>query len=56
MTRKQFIAAMKREQKVLAASRDNLRDLLSEIETIEWDATEGLDSLERAIDALSRNQ
>lgn len=56
MTRKQLLAAMGQEQKKIAASRDELRNLQSEIDAIFEDASDGIDSLETAIDALSRSQ
>ena len=56
MTRKQLIVAMKREQKNIAKARDKLRDLKDEAENIFEDAEDGIDSLEYAIEALSRNQ
>lgn len=54
MTRKQLIAAMEREKKKIAASRDKLRELLDEYRQIDDDATDALDSLEYAVEALSR--
>ena len=54
MTRKQLIAAMKKEQKILAASRDKLRSLENVICELEDDSVSASEHLEDAIDSLSR--
>lgn len=59
MSRLNMTAAIKKlkaHQKVIAKKRDELRDLESEISQLADDADEGLESLNYAIDALSRLQ
>jgi uncharacterized coiled-coil DUF342 family protein len=51
---KQVVKKIETEKAKIAQSRDKLRDYTSEIEAIVCDASEALDDLERATDALSR--
>jgi hypothetical protein len=51
-----MIRKLKSQQARIAKDRDALRELLSEFEVVADDADEAVDSLECAIDALSRMQ
>ncbi len=56
-TKKQKTALLKRfeaAKKALAAIRDELRDIESEVQTFGDNADEALDDLERASEALSK--
>jgi hypothetical protein len=47
---KQFKAAIKR----LANERDNIRNLICDMQQIEEDCTEAINDMERGVDALSK--
>jgi len=49
-----MIKKLERAKATLAKDRDALRDLFDELETLKEDCEEAYDSLENAIDALSR--
>lgn len=51
---KQMIARLEREKKKLAVRRDALRDLADEYAELVSNSDDAIDSLEYAIDALSR--
>lgn len=50
---KQIVTTLEKERKKLAACRDNLRELLDEVETQLESCQEACDNLQSAIDILS---
>ena len=56
LTMRMTLKKLEQHRKAIAAERDKLRDLQSDIEQLADDADEALDSLSYAIDALSRLQ
>ena len=56
MTMKQLERAIKAQQKMLAKTRDMLRDLEHEAAQLKDDASEAIDLLEAAADRLSELQ
>lgn len=53
-TRKQLVAAIEREKRIIAKSRDTLRGLVDDVHELTENADEAIDNLENAADALSR--
>lgn len=51
-----FLKVLVAEQKKIEIARDKLRDLQSDVEAVAYDCDEAIDSLETAIEALSRLQ
>ena len=54
-SRDKLIQAIQREQKIIADSRDKLRDLISDVDAICYNADEAVSFLDTAVDCLSQN-
>lgn len=55
MTTKQLIAALKKHQRAMAKTRDDLRDVVSQAHELIEDSVEADENLGNAIEYLSRN-